>query len=181
MSDWYKEIDKSAEERLLKCDSTTVSDVAEVWNMIRDFHQGGSEGWFCYTSSLWLLEAGSGLDDVEYVSGIKNAKGTLLSCELHRSVNGVDETLSVRHGGREYQVVRFTLKRDSSGANDGDSEVVRACYQEFYGSLDQELYPNWKLRYRNCWGKVLRGEAPHQVEVYEPLVGIFVGFNKGGQ
>lgn len=176
MSDWYKQFDRSAEDRFLTCETQRENSVDAIWTRIRSFHPSQCSGWFCYTSSLWILKENCQLEDMKWVSGKKEAKGTLLSGELHCSTNGIDETLSIRHDGVAYNIVHFKL-----GTTNNDGMAVRACYQEFYGALHQEDFPKWKLGYRNCWGKVLRGDVPHQVEVFEPLVGIFVGFNKGEQ
>ena len=159
-------------------EATHLSSEDSVLEHIQNLYQQYKiEGWLCYTSSLWLLERGKSLQGASFISGDKNNRGTLLSAELHSSKNDTDYSFHLRQDGSGWTIHHYQLHKKEQT----NSTKVKLIWQSYFSAVPQDKFPMWKMKYANCWHAVKQGQAPHQIEVNQPLVGLFTGFSKNSK
>lgn len=156
--------------------------VSEANEILEQFSaRGDAEGWFCYTSSIWMkvAEGTQGVSGRDvWVSGTTGAdqKGVLLSGEVFYREGNVGHALHIRSDADRYTVTHFEIGR---GQVQPGAEEVRILSESFFGAIDQGTFPQWKLRYDNCWMLQSKGTPPHDIQVWQPVVGVFKGFKRG--
>ena len=134
------------------------------------------EGWLCYTSSLWVKRGSQVWQQCDFISGSSTDRGVLLNAEFSHQQDGRHTSLHIRSDAGRYSIYCFEV---SFGTASAQAQPVQIIEEAFYGAIPQDRFPQWKLKYANCWGLETIGTAPHDIQVWQPQVGVFLGFDKG--
>ena len=178
MTNLYEKFCKSTKEKNLSVERKHFTNEEDILTFLAErVLQYKVEGWLCYTSSLWVLKKGKTAEQARFVSGDEKNRGTLLSFELHHKEGDIDHSLHLRQNGVGWELYSYTLQKNADAGT-----PVKYQLQSYFAAASQDKkdgFPKWKLKYANCWHAVLEGEGDEAISVYQPLVGIFLGFTKG--